>query len=326
MVAYRARHLSDDLRGDPRGFGDLRRQERLHPLGQRFEADRIFLHELLVIQFLLNNHMKHRHRERRVGTGSNLSPHIGLRGGFRKPGVHDDKLRATAPGERHLVSAHAVCGAGLRNIAAPPEHALRICASVTIEIADGKLTARYHRGHHPGEVTHMRVTECVGSPERVGEPEREHHVRSAGARSHADRFGTEFVLALQQFLRRRIQRLVPAYALPLVLAPCARPLERMPQSVGMIQVIDRRQSLRAHEPPAHRVVAVTRYFHHRAVLHVHIHPAHPVTHAANGFQGFFVFHGYIPLRQPGNTESIATTENQFSLFYHRSEEPQMSAD
>ena len=62
----------------------------LHAFGERVEAVRPLRHERFVVQFLADDDVEHRERERVVGARPDLQPEVGLLGERRAARIDDD--------------------------------------------------------------------------------------------------------------------------------------------------------------------------------------------------------------------------------------------
>ena len=91
-----ARGASNVLRVDSAHFRRPLGRPILHTLGKLIEPVGPLLDEIVVVEVFADDHIDHRHSERRVGRGANLQEYLGVR---RQPGdlgIDDHKLRAAA--------------------------------------------------------------------------------------------------------------------------------------------------------------------------------------------------------------------------------------
>jgi hypothetical protein len=80
----------------------------------------------------------------------------------------------------------------------------------------------------------MASGEYIWCPQKVGKAIQSLGVVPTGALSHHYGFGTILRYNLIVFVDDSIQSLVPGYTLPLTLAPLTRTLERVFETVGVI--------------------------------------------------------------------------------------------
>jgi hypothetical protein len=92
----------------------------------------------------------------------------------------------------------------------------------------------------------MASSEYIWCPQKVGKAIQSLSIVPAGALSHHYGFGTILRYNLFIFTDYSIQSLVPGYTLPLTLALITRTLERIFETVRVINELQVSQSLAAH--------------------------------------------------------------------------------
>ena len=110
--------FDDLLLGDPGDLGGARRRHFLHAFRQFFEAERPFLHEIMIIEVFLDDDVQHGHCERRVSAGPNA--HVNLRAGGQvgKARVDGYQLGAALHAVDDPVPEESI-GVGVERIVAP---------------------------------------------------------------------------------------------------------------------------------------------------------------------------------------------------------------
>ena len=244
------------------------------PLGQRVEAVGPAVHEVVVVQVLLDDHVDHGEREGRVGAGAQAQPVPGARGHPREPGVHDHQLAAALHGLHDPVAQKGV-GVGHHRVVAPDDDALRRHPVGVVLVA--RLAELAHVGHPL--VSHDHVAQRVArnharvpgkeAQREVWPPEIRilvvrnglRHVATGAHHGH-DGFGTILFLDAPHLLLYEVVGLVPRDALPRVLAAVlARSAHGVLQAPGAVHHLGQLQA--AHAQAALREGAV------RVALHLH---------------------------------------------------------
>ena len=131
-----AGRLHDEVLGHAAGLGGEGGRVLLHVLGELVEAVAPAAHELLVLQALLDDDVAERERQRRVGAGAHLEPHVGLAGHPGELRVHDHELAAALHALHDPVAERAV-GVGHHRVVAPYEDILgRLPARVVVAVGE----------------------------------------------------------------------------------------------------------------------------------------------------------------------------------------------
>ena len=127
----------------------------------------------------------------------------------------------------------------------------------------------------------MHPTEEVWCAKRTDEPLEEDDIRPAGAVGRRNMVGTVLLLHVEEHFGDPVEGFVPTDPLPLVLAPCTGSLERILQSIGVIQEFRRSAALGTDVPEGSGTVLVARDPHHHTVTQMDIYSTHSVTAAAD---------------------------------------------
>ena len=241
-----AGNLNEQVLVDPADLGDLARRVLLHALGQLVETVAPLLDELVVVQVLVDDDVEHAQRQRRVGAGAQAQPVLGLR---REPGelrVDNDQL---APALHRLDQPVAQERIGIAHdrVATPVENALRshpilICLVAVLAelrhvghplVAHDDVAQRRARQH--ARVARQKAQRKVGAA-KVGVLIVGNYLRhvTTGADHRDDGLRATLLLELAHVLLDDVVRLVPADALPLVLAALAGALQRILEPAFMI--------------------------------------------------------------------------------------------
>ncbi len=254
------RQLGDVRRGHAAYFlGPLRRFRRLvvgtedvvleaflslGPVGHgaRVHALHELIDELLVLQIVGENVVRHAGKHRRIGIGPDRNPPCVVGGG--RVGVlriDDDELAAALLRHAHVVEGIAAVE-GVGRVPAPHDHQLGVGESIVlVAVLDGaEGDARTEgcaliAGHRPG----------VGAAAEHAEEARQqaldlvrlvqHAVGGTGIGLVEDCGRTVLGLQLDHLRRNVIERLVPGNALELALAAFADAHHRIEQSFGRIE-------------------------------------------------------------------------------------------
>ena len=262
-----ARGLANELGVEPGERGRPLRRVGLHGIAQLVDADAPLVHEVHVVDELVQDDVEHGQRQRRVRTRAQRQPQVCVRSRLGVARIHDDELQAgLALQIRVAVHAGHRRGAGVE---APQDDALR-GAQVGLErrpAGDGRLN------HEGGDPAQKRVVEAVGGAEEVQETATRPVVgaQSAGGGRHG--LGAGLLLDLVEFLGDFRKRLVPRDALPLVLALLARTFERVVHARRVVHEIQRLVAARAQAALVRRVVRVAFRVDEFAVFYVGKHTA-----------------------------------------------------
>ena len=131
-----AGRLHDEVLGHAAGLGGEAHGVLPHVLGELVEAVAPAAHELVVVEVVLDYLVAERERQRRVGAGAQLEPHVGLAREPGERGVHDDELAAALHALHHPVAERAV-GVGHHRVVAPYEDVLgRLPARVVVAVGE----------------------------------------------------------------------------------------------------------------------------------------------------------------------------------------------
>ena len=237
----------------------------LHVRLELFEAVAPLVHEVEVIQALVDDGAQHGQRQRRVGAGAQGQPQVGLGGRLGIAGVDDDDLQA---GLLQVgVAVHAAQRGGAR-VHAPKYQALR-GAQVGLE---GRPAGHAGFRHERGDPAQQRVVEAVRRAELVEEAAASPVVgaRRAARRGHG--LGAAFGLDLVELVGHFLNSLVVRDLLPLALALFAHALERMVDAGGMVDMQQRARAAAAQAALA-GVIRIAFDLDHIAILNVGEHAA-----------------------------------------------------
>ena len=261
-----------------------------------------FLHELLVVELVLDDVVPPRQSQSAVGTGAHAQPHVGLHGVGAHVRVDDHRLAA---GIAQL--GHAAAGLGrLRDgglgtpqndhlgvdvfgIALlvhvvdliPHSHLFVVALGQALEallnrrVGDGLVgTAVHEQGNGVARQVALRATrlEHRGRAERMGHGDGlAHGVRAATANRGEERIGAVLLDGLRDLGGGQIDGLFPRDALPghLLGAARTRALERIQHAPRTVHVVDLVQTLHAHRAQRGGRVRMTFYFGQNPVFHVH---------------------------------------------------------
>src|SRR6516165_7768940 len=124
----------------------------------------------------------------------------------------------------------------------------------------------------------------IGGAERVPESRDPANMMAPGASAERNRLGAEFFADCEQPLRNLVERLIPGNSLPLSRAACAGTAQRVRQTIGMIDQVERDGSDRAQSAMIERGLAIAFDFDKTVAFDVQQYPATAVTAAADAFK------------------------------------------
>ena len=179
-----ARGGADLIGGDPGDrLGPLRR-EFFHMRGELGEAVRPLRDERLVIEFLADDHIQHRKRERIVGARPDLQPEVRLFGEHRAARIDHDGPWIVRKRLHHIEARLAVRPRQHRVMTPKEDASRRHLAGVIAhrEIAEGQ-----NRGVHPRvEALGEARLAPIGGAERMAEARHPADMMAAGAGTERD--------------------------------------------------------------------------------------------------------------------------------------------
>ena len=279
-----AGRLHDEVLGHAAGLGGEAHGVLPHVLGELVEAVAPAAHELVVVEVVLDYLVAERERQRRVGAGAQLEPHVGLAREPGERGVHDDELAAALHALHHPVAERAV-GVGHHRVVAPYEDVLgRLPARVVVAVGEElrvvahEQPAALERGGEDARAVAGDARQEPGAV--VGRAQVLGHERpvavDVASRALRDPDGLVAVL-LDDGLHLPLDDvvgLVPRYAFEGVLAAVLLgALHGVFQAVLMVEHLLERQAPRAEAPLVVGVLRVALYLLQHPVPHVHEHAA-----------------------------------------------------
>jgi hypothetical protein len=128
----------------------------------------------------------------------------------------------------------------------------------------------------PGAVADIARCDDIGRAEGAGKAMGVAIVSSAGALRHGDGGSPEFFLCLLDFRTDRIERLIPGDSFPFSLSLGPSPFQGVLETIGVVHMLDTRQTLGAHGPFGEGV-GVALDVDNGPVFHGHLHAATAVT-------------------------------------------------
>ena len=187
------------------------------------------VHELVVVEILLDDHVDHAERERRVGTGTDLQEQVGMLGHLTVARIDDDELRAAL---LHVLERPLpVQKLGRGGVATPQHHEV---GALPVRLVGAEAAVGAGLQPHVGAVADSAVAAGVGAAEQVRELVVQVRLGAVRAFEEAESLGAVLVAQLGQALGHLVERLVPGDLLPLALAALTRALERSLQAVGIV--------------------------------------------------------------------------------------------
>ena len=227
--AKQSRGTSDVLRVDSAHFRRALGRPILHTLGELIEPVGPLLDEIMVVEVFADDHVDHRHSERRVGRGTNLQKHLSVRRKPRDLGVDDHELRAaTAHRIDDPMPEKAVAVGNDRVVTPDQAHFRPYVAGIVVaqlgelrHVGDRAIAVRDHRARHAREharVARQKAARQVRRLERDIARKRQLAVHVAPSTDEPDNgLGTVVLLDATHVLLDKVVRLVPTALLPRVI-------------------------------------------------------------------------------------------------------------
>ena len=289
--AEQSRGTSDVLRVDSAHFRRALGRPILHTLGELIEPVGPFLDEIMVVKVFADDHVDHRHSERRIGRGTNLQKHLGVRRKPRDLGIDDHKLRAaTAHRIDDPMPEKAVAVGNDRVVTPDQAHFRPYVAGIVVaqlgelrHVGDRAIAVRDHRARHAGEharVTRQKAARQVRRLERDIARERQLAVHVAPRTDEPDNgLGTVVLLDATHVLLDKVVRLVPTALLPRVIVAALGGVAThgVDDSVLPVNRLELIQAADAQAPLVEGSTRVALDVVEHAVLHVVHQPAPVVT-------------------------------------------------
>ena len=224
-----AGRLADLIGGYPGDLGHLLGRVVLGALLELLEPHAPLVHELVVVEILLDDHVDPAECERRVGAGADLQEQIGLLGHLAEARVDDHELGAALL----AVRVHPVPQKRLRcdGVAAPQHYEVGV-HPVRLIGAEAAVGAGLEP--HVAGVADGAVAARVRAAEQVRELVVQPAPRARRALGEGERLGPVLVAQLGQLVGYLVERLVPGDLLPLAAAALAHALERLLQAVRVV--------------------------------------------------------------------------------------------
>ena len=252
------------------------------------------LHEVLVVEPLVHDHVQEAHGDGGVGAGPKLQPVFRAGREPGQPGVDRDDL-GTPLHQVHDPVTEEVVGAGGRDVVPPDHHALGLAVpGILVAVLEPLPRVEDHVvpldhlacGDAGGVARVARQGEDdVRAPVGVGEQRDPGVDVAAGSHREEKTLGTVLVADLLQPRLDQVIGLLPGDLLPLPLPPFAHPLEGLAQPVGVVDVLGHRQPTGTQATLTPGVIRVTLDLHQPAVLDVRDHAASPVAAGPRGPRG-----------------------------------------
>ena len=288
-VGSRAVHaggLDDVLSVDPADLGGLLGRPLLDDLCKLLETVGPPLHEVVVVEVLLDEDVRHGHGQGGVGAGAHAQPHLGAGGQPREGRVDGDHLGTAL----HAVDdpmAEEVVGVGNNSVAAPVHDDLRTAPLGTFLVVAilellrhiGDHEVAVHGSHGGRTRAEARVAckiahgEVRGAERRMCQIGDLVAVVAAGADVADDGLGTVVLPDGADLLLDDVEGLVPADLLPLVLAALAGALHGMAQARRVVDELRHFEAAHAQRALVKRVLRVALDLLELAVLGVVKHAA-----------------------------------------------------
>ena len=275
-----ARGGHDLLLGNPRHGLHLVERQLAGALGQLVEAVGPALHEVVVVEVLVDDDLDHAEREARVGAGAQLQVDVGVRGEPRDARLHADELAAELHGVGHPV-AHEEVGVGDGGVAAPDDGALGAHPLGVVvaqrrelrEVGDEHAAVGHDHERQAGQVAGGAGQEAVlvGAAERVRHAADLPLVVAGGAAQAVDGVAAVGHGDAAELLVAGFQRLVPRDALPLAASALAHAPHGVQDAVGVELHLLEGQAPGAQRAAVVRVVRVALALDELAGLLVGVH-------------------------------------------------------
>ncbi|OPY08390.1 MAG: hypothetical protein A4E67_00985 [Syntrophaceae bacterium PtaB.Bin038] len=267
---------ADEVGRHPGDAGDLLGRVLFYVGRKLVEAVGPFLHELPVIQALLDDHVEEAQGERRIRAGPKLQPVLRLPGQVDAPRVDDDDLGAVLDLlHEHAADLTLLVGGG--DVAAPEDDEL----ALVVQVRHGVEAAGVHARNLPGRVADILGGDDVGGTEEIGQADLDEVIEPLGhAHAEGDPLGAVLFLDLEKALGDRLQGLIPRDAGPLPLAPLSDPLQGVAEPVRVVELVRRGEPLDAGVALAEEARRVPLDLDDLIVLHPHEERAAPVIHAS----------------------------------------------
>ena len=290
--AEQTRGASDVLRVDSAHFCRAFGRPILHTLGKLVEPVGPLLDEIMVVEVFADDHVDHRHSERRVGRRTNLQKHLSVRRKPRDLGVDNHELRAaTAHRIDDPMPEKAVAVRDDRVVTPDQAHFWPFVTRVVVaqlgklrHVGDGAIAVRDHRTRHAREharVARQKAARQVRRLERDIARERQLAVHVAsGADEPNDGLGAVVLLDAAHVFLDQVVRLIPAALLPrtVVAALGGVAAHGVDDAVLPVNRLELIQAADAQAPLVESGARVTLDVVEHAVLHV-VHQPAPVVAA-----------------------------------------------
>ncbi|GBD10214.1 hypothetical protein HRbin22_02481 [Candidatus Thermoflexus japonica] len=270
-------HLPDHLRRDFRDRGGPLRRERLNMFDQAFKADGVFLDVFPIVKALRDQNMHPRQQERRVGSGLDGKPAVGLHRRCRVAGIHHHQLRPTGQRAGEILH-HRVMGVFPDVV--PDEDDIpgvlpvhRLMASDPAP--EGDLSGDLPRSQTEASRRLPYIRAAKGKRQIIPKPEIASRMSEP-----CHRFRAILIPQAGQRFRRPVQGLLPARLPERPRPTLAGANQRLAQAIRIIKVGNCRLTSTAEAAAAFRIFGVPLHLHHAAVHGVDPHAAAPHAHIA----------------------------------------------
>ena len=227
--AEQTRGASDVLRVDSAHFRCPLGRPILHTLGKLSEPVGPLLDKIMVVEVFADDHVDHRHSERRIGRGMNLQKHLGVR---RQPGdlgIDDHEIRAATAHRIDDPMPEKAIAVGNDRVVAPDQaHFWPFVTRVVVaqlgelrHVGDRAIAVRDHRARHAREharVARQKAARQIRRLERDIARERQLAVHVAPRTDEPDN-GLRAVVLLDaaHVLLDKVIRLIPTALLPRII-------------------------------------------------------------------------------------------------------------
>ena len=273
---------ADLVGGDPSDRLGPFRRELLHMRGEFGEAVRPLRDEGLVVEFLADDDIEHRQRERIVGAGPDLQPEVRLFGERRAARIDHDGARIVRERLHHIEARLAVRPRQHRVVTPKEDASRRHVAGV---IADREIAEGQNRGVDPRmEALGEARLAPIGRAERMAETRHPADMMAAGAGPERDGLGSVLFANCQQALGDLVERVVPGDALPLAGLTFALAPQRIFQPVRVVDEVGRHRPDRAQTAMIERRCAIALDLQQHAIPHMQQYAATAVATAADAFE------------------------------------------